>query len=337
MTGRTMKLFIIMAGMLLLCLPGHLNAQTGYPLTENFDSAAAFTITPNTDFSISGGELHWTYYRNRQDQYAYRSIPPFSGDVELTVRGQVSSATNNCAIKVGIGDRPGNGVSIRFGYYGGGCLLTPYPPFGRYMISGGGVSLDHYEISCNFGGNWLWINPNTYYTATLTISNGTATLTSPGVNTSTGTVTYAGVYNTLFIGDTDGYDWPQCSGTIDYVTIKPLLISVDIDIKPGSDPNSINLGSGGTVAVAIFSTAEFDATTINPETVTLSGAPIRRKGNGTPMASIEDINGDGRMDLVVHVSTSALQLSDTAVEAVLEGQTYSGMKIRGTDSVRIVP
>lgn len=30
---------------------------------------------------------------------------------------------------------------------------------------------------------------------------------------------------------------------------------VDIDIKPGSDPNSINLGSNGIVPVTIFGSA----------------------------------------------------------------------------------
>jgi tRNA pseudouridine-54 N-methylase len=38
---------------------------------------------------------------------------------------------------------------------------------------------------------------------------------------------------------------------------------------------------------------------------------VALKGKGTPMASTQDVNGDGRMDLVVHVSTEALQLSDT--------------------------
>ena len=43
------------------------------------------------------------------------------------------------------------------------------------------------------------------------------------------------------------------------------------------------------------------------------------------------------MDLVVHVSTQALQLSETDTEAVLNGQTLDGKSVRGMDSVRIVP
>lgn len=55
------------------------------------------------------------------------------------------------------------------------------------------------------------------------------------------------------------------------------------------------------------------------------------------MASFEDVDGDGRLDLVVHVTTEALQLSGSDTEAQLTGRTFSGQQIQGTDSVRIVP
>ena len=115
------------------------------------------------------------------------------------------------------------------------------------------------------------------------------------------------------------------------------ILQVEIDIKPGSFPNSINLGSGGNVPVAIFSTATFDATTVDPLTVTLAGAELKLKGKGTPMASSQDVDGDGLLDLVVHVNTEALALSDVDTEAVLEGQTSSGLPFRGVDTVKIVP
>jgi hypothetical protein len=114
--------------------------------------------------------------------------------------------------------------------------------------------------------------------------------------------------------------------------------TITIDIKPGEEPNSINLGSNGNVPVAIFSTADFDATQIDPATVTLSGATVRLKGKGDLyMTSVKYINGDDLLDLLVHVDTTAMQLSEGDIEAVLEGKTNNGLCIRGTDTVRIVP
>ncbi|HMH53502.1 MAG TPA: SBBP repeat-containing protein [Candidatus Acidoferrum sp.] len=129
----------------------------------------------------------------------------------------------------------------------------------------------------------------------------------------------------------------QVSSFSPFVITESAVLRVGIDIKPHSFPNSINLGSNGTVPVAILSTATFDARTVNPLTVTLASAPVKLKGKGTPMASFEDVNGDGRLDLVVHVETEALQMGETDSTAVLEGQTFTGRTIRGTDSVRIVP
>jgi hypothetical protein len=108
---------------------------------------------------------------------------------------------------------------------------------------------------------------------------------------------------------------------------------VPIDIKPDSFPNSINLGSKGTIPVAIISTATFDATMVNPTTVTLAGAPVKLKVNGKPMVSFQDVNSDGRLDLLLHVSTPALQLTSTDTEAILAGQTFGGTLIQGADSI----
>ena len=115
------------------------------------------------------------------------------------------------------------------------------------------------------------------------------------------------------------------------------LKEVLVDIKPGSDPNSINLGSGGNVPVAIFSSATFDATTVDPSTVTLADAGVKIRGKGKLAADEEDVDGDGLLDLVVHIDTSELELTDGDVVAVLKGETFDGTAIQGSDFVRIVP
>jgi len=104
---------------------------------------------------------------------------------------------------------------------------------------------------------------------------------------------------------------------------------VDIDIKPGSTPNSINLKSKGVVPVAVLSTNSFDACTIDPATVTFAGAdPVRWK--------CKDIDDDGDMDMLLHFKTQELNLDQSSTEAVLAGDTTGDVHIKGKDSVRIV-
>ena len=121
------------------------------------------------------------------------------------------------------------------------------------------------------------------------------------------------------------------------------VLSVEIDIKPGRFPNSINLGSNGSVPVAIFSSPTFDATSIDPVTVSLAGAAVNLRGNGTPQVSLRDVNGDGLMDLIVHVDTQALVLNENDTEALLSASADADADgvtdtiIRGVDTIRVVP
>ncbi|MBI2247273.1 MAG: YncE family protein [Armatimonadetes bacterium] len=113
------------------------------------------------------------------------------------------------------------------------------------------------------------------------------------------------------------------------------VMTVGVDIMPGGNPNMINLRAQGTLPVAILGSAEFNVATIDPTTVTLAGAGVVMKKNG-PMASMDDVNGDGFVDLVVHVARKDLKLQVGDTEAVLEGKTYDGLAIRGTDSVVVI-
>jgi hypothetical protein len=103
-----------------------------------------------------------------------------------------------------------------------------------------------------------------------------------------------------------------------------------IDIKPGSDPNSINLGSKGVVPVAVLTTDDFDAATVDPATMDFAGA--------TPLRwAMEDVDGDGDMDLLFHFKTQELvDLDENSTEAYLTGYTHDGEFIWGVDTVNIV-
>jgi len=146
-------------------------------------------------------------------------------------------------------------------------------------------------------------------------------------------------------------------------TACPPATPVAIDIKPGSDPNSINLKSKGVIPVAILTTVDFDATTVDPGLVkfgpsngsVLNGSVLVAGGPGTsgPLASAElycpdalgeatethgvghvkDVDGDGDADVVYHFPTqdSGIACGDTA--ATLTGETFGGQPITGSDSI----
>jgi probable HAF family extracellular repeat protein len=116
------------------------------------------------------------------------------------------------------------------------------------------------------------------------------------------------------------------------------ILEVTIDIKPGSVPNTINLGSAGVVPVAILSSPTFDAQEVNPETVRLAGASVKLIGKGDRFScAVEDVNGDGLPDLLCHIVTAQFALQPEDTVAVLEAETFSGQRLRGEDSIQIVP
>lgn len=117
------------------------------------------------------------------------------------------------------------------------------------------------------------------------------------------------------------------------------VLSVAIDIKPGSETNPVNRRSRGLLPVAVLSDEAFDATEVDPATVSLLGAGIAVKGRHQRyQVHREDVDGDGLTDLLCHFETDGLdfgQLEDG--QAVLRGLTSGGQEFEGWDAVRVVP
>ena len=111
----------------------------------------------------------------------------------------------------------------------------------------------------------------------------------------------------------------------------PPPIQVQIDIKPGSFPNSINPRSKGVIPVAVLTTPTFNALTVDVATVRFSGpaGTGEAHGKGHP----EDVNGDGLLDLVLHFSTPASGIKCGDTVGTLVGFTLGGDAIVGTDSI----
>ena len=119
------------------------------------------------------------------------------------------------------------------------------------------------------------------------------------------------------------------------VHIVPRIVLVDIDIKPGSFPNSINPRSMGLVPVAILGSDFLNVFDVDVTTLSFGpggAAPVHLEDGAVSDEHYEDVNDDGFIDLVTHyVQKEALP---AAPEACLTGALDNGTLIEGCDSVR---
>ena len=113
---------------------------------------------------------------------------------------------------------------------------------------------------------------------------------------------------------------------------------VDIDLNPGEGANTINCTKSGVIPVAILTSDDFDATTVDHTTVRFEGASEAHvdKKSGEPRRHEEDVDGDGDPDLVFHFRADETDFTCESTEATLTGETFDGQAIEGTAAVRMV-
>ena len=113
----------------------------------------------------------------------------------------------------------------------------------------------------------------------------------------------------------------------------PIKIQVDIDIKPGSFPNSINPRSKGRIPVAILTTDDFDASLVDASTILFGPMGVA----ASPVHSaLEDVDNDQDIDLILHFDTQDTGIACGDDIGFLTGKTISGEDIEGFDSIRTV-
>jgi len=136
-------------------------------------------------------------------------------------------------------------------------------------------------------------------------------------------------------------------------------LQVNVDIKPNSCPNPLNVGPytreqgnipQGKLPAAILGTEDFDVTTIDPSTVTLEGvSPLRWafEDVAAPVVDPQDTcdctedSADGYLDLTLKFSRAEIiealnQPPNGELPLTMAGMLYDGTEFEGVDCVVIM-
>ena len=150
--------------------------------------------------------------------------------------------------------------------------------------------------------------------------------------------------------DTHTYDRPgryrvmlavtDIDGAIDF-TETYITAELSIDVKPDSTKNPIRLRSQGVVPLAIFGLVAFDVTDLDPATLRAGPALTPSQHDLSDPATygshLDDVNGDGLLDLVLHFRTSQLGLLESSTELCVQASTLAGDLVEGCDEIRTNP
>lgn len=147
------------------------------------------------------------------------------------------------------------------------------------------------------------------------------------------------------------------------VKVELKKLSILMDIKPEDPRNVVNLNSRGRLPVAIFSTKDFDASSIVPQTIRFGpkgASPLtmeeedrddrddhgdrddredrdrreERRRTGRIQQHLEDINGDRLPDLLLFFRIQEIGFTCADNQAILTGFTLRGERISGSDTVQ---
>ncbi len=115
--------------------------------------------------------------------------------------------------------------------------------------------------------------------------------------------------------------------------------SLDIDVRTGDGTDVINPKSNGVIRVAILSSESFDATTVDPLTALFG--PTGTEAQELKVA-LKDVNGDGRVDMVLYFATNQTGIQCSHRTAKLKAKSVrtkakDQQDLEGTASIRTVP
>jgi len=309
-------------------------------------------IVYETDFSSDPGwitnkplKFYWDseqemyHYRvtDAANDYAYISVP-YPGTSFRMEFDVLPTSTEWCGnFRFGLGDQDMD-------------VSGPSTIFMQYHVDDQGRHAHSVALGVSGvgGGGDVWFYDGIWYKNTLTYAAADHTLDLTITRLDTGekirecTLSALGDYTAMdrlyisSIGD-NGCPGRSAEGYIDNVVLSVEPFQVDIDIKPGSDPNCFNNDGNGVIPVAILGSADFNVTQIDASTVQLEGMAIRAVGKSNKLlAHIEDVNEDGIEDLVVQIEDTDGTFSSGDTIATVTGNLLNGIQFEGSDTICIV-
>lgn len=147
------------------------------------------------------------------------------------------------------------------------------------------------------------------------------------------------------------YNRALSESEIEELALGDFQVDVDIDIKPGSCPNPLNVKDKGVLPVAVLGIKDFDVFNIDPASIRLEGvAPVRSSYEdvATPVSNKTDDcdctteGPDGYLDLLLKFDTQEIVAALGGVYdgdvflLILTGEDLAGTPIEGTDCVVII-
>ena len=121
-----------------------------------------------------------------------------------------------------------------------------------------------------------------------------------------------------------------------FALVPPGTFEVEIDIKPGSDPNSVNPRSNGVIPVAILGSDTLDVNDIDPATLIFTAVGDFYFDASPVHIAFEDVNDDGLTDLIAQFLTQATGIDCHTTQAELIGLFLDGPLFFGIDSINPV-
>jgi hypothetical protein len=110
--------------------------------------------------------------------------------------------------------------------------------------------------------------------------------------------------------------------------VKPTRVR--LEILPGESEKVLDRRLRPVFPLVIYSSETFDATQVDPATVSVSDSTVMRRANGKFKTSNRDVNGDGLLDLVVFVWTDKLHVRENMMQpALFNAKTFAGTAIHG--------